>query len=96
MPRQHAYPVTQAVFIQLVDQQGQTLAQRQTDIINQRHGCGTGTAIRTVKRNEVRGAFPAPRIDFFKQIVQPAICANDCLETRGFAGDVTDSLNHVE
>ena len=90
----HADALVQAVFVQLVDQQRQGLAQRQADRVDQRHGGGAGPAFGAVHGDEVGRGLPALGTHGLQQAVQHGRRPDHRLDADRLAGDRAYAVYH--
>nr|WP_235901019.1 hypothetical protein [Pontixanthobacter aquaemixtae] len=88
--------VLEAVPVAQIDQHGQRLAQRQPDIVDQRHRGGAGPAVPAINRDEIGRRCASPLLDQVKQLVEPGMCPDHGFETDRFAGHAANMRDHVE
>ena len=86
--------LAQAVQAEIVDDQRQAFAQRQSDFVDQRHRRRAGTAFGTVDGNEIGRRFDTPPVDFVKQFIEPAVGAHHRFESDRPTGDAADPIDH--
>ena len=86
----------QAVAAENIRHERQTLPYRQTHIIDEAHGRGTRPAIGAVDGDEIRRMLCTTPVDFFAELLQPAVRANDTLEARRFTCRLAHSGNHFK
>ena len=77
------------MLIQFVDNDWQALAQRQADIVHQRHRRRAGATFGAVEGDEVRRALHPALEDECKQAIEPAVGADGRLEAHRLAGHLT-------